>query len=109
MSLAASCHWHPERRAIGVCVETGESMCAECSTSFRGVNLSREGVERRLEAERARGRASVGGRGRTVTLQVVGWLAVAPAMWVLWAGWHGSTLGLIRLVRALTAYDGGGP
>ena len=56
------CVNHPERMAIGVCVETGKPVCGECSTRYNGVNYSREGLEimhRRRREELAR----VGGAG----------------------------------------------
>lgn len=53
------CRNHPDRIAIGVCVETGKPICGECSTRYNGVNYSREGLEimlhRRREALLRRG------------------------------------------------------
>lgn len=46
------CQQHPDRQAIGVCVITGESICAECSTRYEGVNYSKRGLEI-LKARRA--------------------------------------------------------
>jgi len=48
-----TCVNHPDRRAIGVCVITGQPICAECSTRYEGVNYSKEGL-RRLHEARAR-------------------------------------------------------
>lgn len=39
------CIHHPDRLAIGVCVETKKPICGECSTRYNGVNYSREGLE----------------------------------------------------------------
>lgn len=52
MALQRTCHHHPDRLAIGVCVITHKPMCAECSTRYDGVNYSREGLAI-LEARRA--------------------------------------------------------
>lgn len=52
------CVNHPDRPAIGVCVETKQPLCGECATRYNGVNYSREGLEilrRRRERERAGG------------------------------------------------------
>lgn len=54
------CVNHPERVAIGVCVETKKPICGECSTRYNGVNYSREGLEilrrrRSREAEKSGG------------------------------------------------------
>ena len=52
-----NCINHPERLALGVCVETGNPVCGECSTRYNGVNYSREGLEimhRRRREELAR-------------------------------------------------------
>lgn len=55
------CSNHPDRLAIGVCVETKKPICGECSTRYNGVNYSREGLEllrerRRRQAEETSGR-----------------------------------------------------
>lgn len=51
-ALQRICHWHPDRRAIGVCVMTGKAICAECSTRYEGVNYSKQGLAQ-LQAQRA--------------------------------------------------------
>lgn len=38
------CNNHPERLAIGICVETKKPICGECSTRYNGVNYSKEGL-----------------------------------------------------------------
>lgn len=43
--IERTCHNHPGRRAIGACVITGKAICAECSTRYKGVNYSRQGLE----------------------------------------------------------------
>ena len=34
------CAFHPDRLAIGICVETKVPICGECSTRYEGVNYS---------------------------------------------------------------------
>ena len=73
------CHYHPNRPAIGVCVELGIPICAECSTRYEGVNYSREGL--RILRERR-----VGEAGRGSFAQSVGGLLLtlaAPLMFYL--------------------------
>lgn len=56
------CSSHPDRPAIGLCVETREPICAECSTRYEGVNYSKEGLRimqaRRKAPEKAKGRGA---------------------------------------------------
>ena len=59
------CINHPDRRAIGICVETKKPICGECSTRYNGVNYSKEGLE--LMHERRRREATARGTG-------VGWI-----------------------------------
>ena len=66
-----TCVNHPDRPAIGVCVKTKQTICAECSTRYEGVNYSKEGL-RILQQERAAGR-SAARRGRlAITLLCAG-------------------------------------
>jgi len=55
-----TCVNHPQRKAVGVCVMTGKAICNECSTRYKGVNYSREG----LEMLKARRQAQPGAGGR---------------------------------------------
>ena len=100
MSLAATCHWHPTRRAVGVCVETKQPMCSECSTVFRGVNLSKAGVEARLQREREAEATKRGGHARGLALAALAWAMVLPALYFLHLGWSGSAVALIRVMRS---------
>ena len=106
VALAAQCHWHPDRRAVGRCVELQVPMCRECSTVYRGVNLSVEGLKRRqARQQEAADAAAKAGAGRTLRL---GWatarlLAALVALLVverLW--WHGFTA-VIQLQREAIA------
>ncbi|MEW5800702.1 MAG: B-box zinc finger protein [bacterium] len=36
--LPHSCSLHPQRKAIGLCVQCRTSMCSECSTRVDGIN-----------------------------------------------------------------------
>lgn len=38
LRLSGTCHYHPMRAGIGVCVECREVLCAECSTQYEGIN-----------------------------------------------------------------------
>jgi hypothetical protein len=82
--LATQCAQHPDRRAIGVCVVTGRAICAECSTQYRGVNYSKEGLEQYLAEQSG---PAAGGAG---VVAAAGWallvLAAPVAGWVMWRG-----------------------
>ena len=54
-----TCRNHPERRAIGVCIITGDAICAECSTRYEGVNYSKDGLRILQERRAAQIRSSV--------------------------------------------------
>lgn len=69
--LQRHCQTHPDRRAIGVCVMTGEAICAECSTRYEGVNYSRRGLEM-LHAQRAREQERAGAGERAVRIVALG-------------------------------------
>lgn len=57
---AAACQNHPEREAIGICVECRARICSECVTKVDGINycvscyavLAERGARRRASAER---------------------------------------------------------
>ncbi|MHC4887386.1 MAG: hypothetical protein ACYTGH_20105 [Planctomycetota bacterium] len=68
-----TCHNHPDRKAIGVCVITRKAICAECSTRYEGVNYSKEGLAR-LKAQRAK-EAGKGSRARSLLALLCGCLA----------------------------------
>jgi len=58
LHIQGSCHYHPMRAGIGICVECRQVVCAECSTQFEGINrcaacLARMG---RRQARRQAGR-----------------------------------------------------
>jgi hypothetical protein len=36
--LSGSCHYHPMRPGIGICVECRQVICLECTTQFEGIN-----------------------------------------------------------------------
>ncbi|MCC6874770.1 MAG: B-box zinc finger protein [Sandaracinaceae bacterium] len=59
-TAAASCRNHPEREAIGICVECRARICSECVTKVDGINycvsclaaLADRGEVRRAEERR---------------------------------------------------------
>lgn len=57
-SIQRMCDNHPDRRAIGVCVETHKPICAECSTRYQGVNYSKQGLAIRMARRSANRRRS---------------------------------------------------
>lgn len=50
------CANHPDRPAIGVCIITQKAICSECSTRYRGVNYSIEGLQILRQREEAAAR-----------------------------------------------------
>ena len=38
LKISGSCHYHPARPGIGVCVECRQVICQECTTQFEGIN-----------------------------------------------------------------------
>lgn len=38
LQISGSCHYHPMRPGIGVCVECRQVICLECTTQFEGIN-----------------------------------------------------------------------
>jgi hypothetical protein len=76
---SAYCKYHPDRRAIGVCVVLKVPICAECSTRYEGVNYSKEGL--RILRER-RAAQTERGRWRRALTWVALW-AAAPVLFGL--------------------------
>jgi B-box zinc finger protein len=81
----ATCENHPQREAIGVCVQCRTRVCSECSTKVEGINycvrclagLAREGGR---SAERSRARPA----GGLAYVAAAGYLALlSGAMWIL--------------------------
>lgn len=73
-----ACANHPDRDALGVCVETRVPLCSECATVHEGVLLSRKALEdRRL----ARTQAAKGGGSRWL-LAVLLALPLFAGMWL---------------------------
>lgn len=85
MSGAAACQYHPEREAIGVCVECRTRVCGECVTKVEGINhcaaclakLAAEGARGPVGARRAPSHAVV--RASAAAYFVV----LSAAVWVL--------------------------
>lgn len=38
LTISGTCHYHPARPGLGVCVECRQVVCAECTTQFEGIN-----------------------------------------------------------------------
>jgi hypothetical protein len=38
LQIGGTCHYHPMRPGIGICVECRQVICAECTTQFEGIN-----------------------------------------------------------------------
>lgn len=68
LAHAASCRNHPEREALGICVECRTRVCAECVTKVDGINYCVSCLAKL---------AAVGGK------RAVG-VATAAAPWVAW-------------------------
>ncbi len=67
LAHAASCRNHPEREALGICVECRTRVCAECVTKVDGINYCVSCLAKL---------AAVGGkRAATVTTVSPPWLA----------------------------------
>ncbi|MCC8191214.1 MAG: hypothetical protein LIP77_11375 [Planctomycetes bacterium] len=88
-----ACTYHPDRRAVCVCVETRQPLCGECTTRYNGVNYSREGLRRlrerrRHEAERVAGRIGlprlllVGALSSYVAFRLYAGLGLALLAWL---------------------------
>lgn len=85
----ATCHNHPERHAIGLCVECRRAVCGECVTKVDGVNhcsaclslVARQDQEAQERARRPGSVAAAIASGAALFLLLVvmtyGWLAVA--------------------------------
>jgi hypothetical protein len=71
--LQRTCVNHPDRKAIGVCVMTGQAICNECSTRYEGVNYSKQGLAQ-LKAQRQNEVAS-----NLSGWRIVGWL-ISPLL-----------------------------
>ena len=81
--LVRQCQRHPDRKAIAVCVVTSVPICAECSTTYEGVNYSKEGLEQYLASRRA---SSTAGRQRGSVLSVLLWIVSPLAIYLAWLG-----------------------
>ncbi len=93
MSAAAACQNHPEREAIGICVECRSRVCSECVTKVDGINY----CVRCLGALADRG-ARQDDEDRATTPR---WLAFLAAM--AWLG----TLTILTWIMLMVALPGG--
>ncbi len=96
MSLAKYCAVHEDRPAIGVCIITQRPVCAACSTPYKGVNYSKEGLKVLLERERGE-QESLDRPPLGLVLLMV---AAFPACLLLTLGfWFGAGLLIIDMVQ----------
>jgi len=76
----ASCHYHPERTAIGVCMRCRRVICAACCTKVDGVNHCHACLAEL--GQRIPTRAAGGSRVLTVLLVGLAWLVLFGALWL---------------------------
>lgn len=67
--IQKTCVNHTGRRAIGVCIVTSQPICAECSTRYRGVNYSKQGLE--ILKQQREATSLTGGRAKLIRLSAV--------------------------------------
>ncbi len=71
LHISGTCHYHPMRAGIGVCVECRQVICTECTTQFEGINRCAACLARLSRKAQARPLASDLGVGNVLTLLVV--------------------------------------
>jgi hypothetical protein len=80
----ATCENHPQREAIGVCVQCRTRVCSECSTKVEGINYCvrcLSGLARAGARSEPRGAPS---SGRAAYFAAAGYLVLlSAAMWLL--------------------------
>lgn len=96
--LKLFCEEHPGVRAIGVCVITGKAICSECSTQYKGVNYSKEGLEILLADER---KVNESGRLSSVLLMAIMLLTLPLAILLLFATVHMGGQAMVDLSQFL--------
>jgi hypothetical protein len=85
----ATCENHPQREAIGVCVQCRTRVCSECSTKVEGINycvrclagLAREGARTTERRATSSGRAAYfAAAGYLVLLTCALWLVLVALL-----------------------------
>ena len=75
----ASCHYHPDRSAIGVCMRCRRLICVDCTTRVDGVNHCHACLS--TLGRRRFPRATHGSRVWTMLLLGLAWLTLFGLMW----------------------------
>lgn len=100
-TLARYCSRHPDRPAIGVCVVTQRAICAECSTQYRGVNYSKEGLEQYLASRQKEKRG--GGLAAAAVILIV---LLSPGLaWSAYAGFAALGGLIVDVLQAEQEYE----
>ena len=81
LTLSGTCHYHPMRPGIGVCVECRQVVCAECTTQFEGVNRCAACLARLGRRQESRARGSELGLGNLLTLLLAFGLLFGSIAW----------------------------
>lgn len=71
LQISGTCHYHPARAGIGVCVECRQVVCAECSTQFEGINRCAACLAKLSKKAKARPLGADLGLGSVLTLLLV--------------------------------------
>ncbi len=71
LQISGTCHYHPMRAGIGVCVECRQVVCVECSTQFEGINRCAACLSRLSKKAGARVLGADRGAGGVATLLLV--------------------------------------
>jgi hypothetical protein len=82
LRISGSCHYHPMRPGIGVCVECRQVVCAECSTQFEGINRCAACLAKMSRKADAASRGSDWRAGSFVTLLLVFGLLFGGVAWL---------------------------
>jgi hypothetical protein len=71
LKISGSCHYHPARPGIGVCVECRQVICQECTTQFEGINRCAACLTKMSKKREVVSRGSELGAGSMLTLLFV--------------------------------------
>ncbi|HEY3445737.1 MAG TPA: hypothetical protein VGK67_05195 [Myxococcales bacterium] len=81
LHISGTCHYHPMRAGIGVCVECRQVVCAECSTQFEGINRCAACLAKLGKKAQARPLGAELGLGNLLTFLVVFGLLFGGLAW----------------------------
>jgi len=71
LQISGTCHYHPMRPGIGVCVECRQVVCVECTTQFEGINRCAACLAKLGKRSAEPLRRSEWGAGNVLTLLLV--------------------------------------